>query len=557
MNHTTLSRLVLCLAACLLSARGAACTNFLVGKKASTDGSTYITYNADDYGMFGHLVYLPHATHKAGATRRIVDGDTHHYLGDIPEVAETYAVVGYMNEHQLSIMETTFGGRPELVDTLGKIDYVSLMRLALQRAKTAREAINVMTSLVEQYGYASEGESFSIADKEEVWIMEMIGKGSDVRGANWVAVRIPDDAIAAHANQSRIHTFSQYDKADVLHSKDLIDFARRHGYFTGKDADFDFSAAFAPADFSAIRYCEARVWSFFNRFVPGMDKYLAYADGLHIGQDGVEPMPLYMRPSRPLSRQDVFAAMRDHYEGTPFDVLSDCGMGPGEMPYRPTPLEFEYNGKKYFNERPTSTQQTADTYVAQIRGWLTDGVGGILWYGQDDPNMISYVPIYCHTTQMPRCFDTPGVDGVTFSRENAFWLCNWVSNMTYPRYNQLFPVLRQTRDALDSTFTARQAEAEAILAAAFQTSEAAGAAASNQYASRCAAEMMQAWTVLSERLIVQFNDMAVRPRDAHGYLMTPDGLPVRVKRPGYPESYRRKIIEETGTRFLVPGQAKE
>lgn len=549
-------KIILSLLAFLVAASGSACTNFLVGKKASTDGSTFITYNADDYGMFGRLIYLPHATHKAGEMRRIVDGDTHHYLGDIPEVAETYAVIGYINEHQLSIMETTYGGRMELVDTLGKIDYCSLMRLGLQRAKTAREAIKVMTELVDKYGYASEGETFSIADKNEIWIMEMIGKGSGERGANWVAVRIPDDAIACHANHSRIHKFSQYAKGDVMHSKDLISFAKKKGYFSGKDADFDFSAAFAPADFSAVRYCETRVWSFYNRFVDGMDKYLKYADGKHIGEAGVEPMPLYMKPKRLLSRQDVIDAMRDHYEGTPFDVQKDCGMGPGEMPYRPTPLEFTYNGKRYFNERPISTQQTADTYIAQIRGWLPDGVGGILWYGQDDPNMISYVPVYCQTTVVPRAFDTPGVDGVTFSRENAFWLCNWVSNMTYPRYNQLFPVLRETRDALDSTFTARQEATEAELVATFKSGDAAGREALNKYVGRCTEEMMQAWTTLSERLIVQFNDMAVKPRNAKGYIMTPDGLPTRVQRPGYSESYRKTIIEKTGDKYLIPGQEK-
>ncbi|MBR1712076.1 MAG: C69 family dipeptidase [Alloprevotella sp.] len=541
------------LAALLLAQAGWACTNFLVGKKASADGSVFITYNADSYGMYGRLIYLPRQTHPEGTMRKIYDGDTNHYYGEIPEAPETYAVMGYINEYQLSIMETTFGGRHELVDTLGKIDYVSLMRLALQRAKTAREAISVMTSLVETYGYASEGETFSIADPDEVWIMEMVGRGSEERGANWVAVRIPDDCIAAHANHSRIHRFSQYPKGDVLHSKDVIGYARRKGWFSGKDADFDFSAAYAPADFGAIRYCEARVWSFYNRFVDGMERYLDYADGHHIGT--AEPMPLYMKPKRPLTRQDMMDGMRDHYEGTPFDVLQDCGMGPGEMPYRPTPLEFTYDGKKYFNERPISTQQTADTYIAQLRSWLPDMVGGILWYGQDDPNMVSYIPVYCQNTTVPDCFDPAGADAAHFSWNSAFWVCNWVANMVYPRYNLLFPVLREQRDAIDRALAAAQDTLEAHALSLYAEAPDAALALLDTYTEQNAAAMLEAWRELGERLIVEFNDMTVKPRDAEGYYeMTPDGLPVAPRRPGYSESYRRKIVEEAGSRYLIPGQ---
>lgn len=533
-----------------------ACTNFLVGKKASADGSVFITYNADSYGMYGRLIYLPHAKHAPGTMRKIYDGDTNKYYGEIPEASETYAVMGYINEHQLAIMETTFGGRPELVDTLGKIDYVSLMRLGLQRARTAREAIKIMIDLVETYGYASEGETFSIADPNEVWIMEMVGKGSNERGANWVAVRMPDDHIACHANHSRIHKFSQYPKSDVLHSKDVINYARLKGWYTGKDADFDFSATYAPADFGAIRYCETRVWSFYNRFVDGMSQYLDYADGRHIGQPGVEPMPLFMKPKRPITRQDMLDGMRDHYEGTPFDVLKDCGMGPGEMPYRPTPLTFEYKGKKYFNERPISTQQTADTYIAQLRSWLPDAIGGILWYGQDDPNMVCYVPIYCQNTTVPDCFDTAGADAAHFSWNSAFWVCNWVSNMVYPRYNQLFPVLREQRDALDRTYTAAQDTLETHALELYrQNDHEAARALLNTYSEQNAAAMLEAWRELGERLIVGFNDMTIKPRDAEGYyLMTPEGLPVSPKRMGYPESYRKKIVEETGDHYLLPDE---
>jgi len=514
-----------------------ACTNFLVGKRASTDGSTFISYNADSYGMFGRLIYLPHAKHAKGTMRQIYDGDTNEYHGQIEEAPETYAVMGYINEFQLSIMETTFGGREELADKNGILDYVSLMRIALQRAKTCREAIKLMGDLVDKYGYVSEGESFSLADKDELWIMEMIGKGTGETGANWVAVRIPDDCIACHANHSRIHNFSQYDKNDVMHSKGIVDFARKKGFYSGSDADFDFSAAFAPADFSAIRYCETRVWSFYNRFVDGMDKYLDYADGRHI--DTAEPFPLYMKPKRKLSRQDIFDAMRDHYEGTPFSTLKDCGMGPGEMPYRPTPLSFKYEGKSYFNERPISTQQTADTYVAQIRGDLPDAIGGILWYGQDDPNMIAYVPIYCQNKRVPINFNCPEADAKHFSWNSSFWVCNWVSNMVYPRYSTIFPALQAVRDSLESQYSRDQAGIESEALALYKQDPEKGRLFVENYSDRLAADMHRAWRQLGENIIVNFNDMM-----ANG------------KRVGYPDSYRKKIVEETGDYYLVPDEKK-
>ena len=545
-----MKKTIILLLAVFVSAGAAACTNFLVGKDASTDGSVFISYNADSYGMFGKLVYLPHEKHPKGAMRKIIDGDTNHYYGEIPEARETYTVMGYINEFQVSIMETTFGGREELVNDKGLIDYVSLMRLGLQRAKTAREAIKVMTSLVEEYGYVSEGESFSIADPSEIWILEMTGKGPGQRGTNWVAVRIPDNAIACHANHSRIRKFFQYKDTEVLHSKGIVEFAREKGYFNGKDEDFDFSAAFAPADFGAIRYCETRVWSFYNRFVDGMDKYLDYADGHHI--DTAEPMPLWFIPKHKLSLQDIFAGMRDHYEGTPFDVTKDCGMGPGEMPYRPTPLEFEYNGKKYFNERPISTQQTADTYVAQLRSWLPNAVGGILWYGQDEPNMIAYVPVYCQNTRVPECFDAPNADGVTFSWDSAFWVCNWVANMTYPRYNIIFPVVREMRDATEKEIFAALPAVEQRAIAAKGRSADEMREVLTRYSEETAAKMLQTWRKLGERIIVEFNDMTIKPRENGKYKMTEDGLPVPPKRPGYSESTKRLIIEQTGDKYLIP-----
>ena len=527
-----------------------ACTNFLVGKKASADGSTFITYNADSYGMFGRLVYYPAAQHAPGTMRQIYDGDTNEHHGQIAEAPVTYSVMGNINEHQVAITETTFGGREELVDTAGIIDYVSLMAIALQRSKTAREAIAVMTSLVQEYGYASSGESFSIADPNEVWILEMIGKGSGRRGTVWVAVRIPDDCIAVHANQSRIHKFDLKDKRNVLYSKDVISFARERGYFNGKDADFSFSAAYAPADFGSQRYCDARAWSFFNRWVDGMDRYLDFVDGKHIGT--AEVMPLYFKPNRPVTLKELMMSNRDHYEGTPFDITHDAGAGIYEAPYRPTPLSFEVDGKTYFNERPISTQQSAFTVVAQLRGNLPNAIGGILWFGNDDPNMIAYTPVYCCADRVPPCYDKINANDITFSWDNAFWVCNWVANMTYPRYSQLFPSVEAVRDRLEDGYIARQADIEKQALALYETSPAEARKFLTDYTVETAQNMLGEWKKLGEYLIVKYNDQAVKKEKDGKFLLTPNGLAVPPERPGYPEQYRRILIRETGNRYLVP-----
>lgn len=527
-----------------------ACTSFLVGKNASADGSAFITYNQDDYGMFGRLHYLPAVQHAKGEMRKIYDGDTNHYHGEIAEAPYTYAVMGYINEHQVGITETTFGGRSELEDPKGIIDYVSLMTIALQRSKTAREAIRVMTSLVQEYGYASEGESFSIADPNEVWILEMIGKGPKEKGAVWVAIRIPDDCIACHANQSRIHQFNMKDKKNVMYAKDVISFARKKGYFTGKDADFSFADAYAPADFSAIRFCETRVWSFYNKWVNGMEQYLDYVDGKHIGQ--AKPMPLYFKPKQKLSLQDVMNSMRDHYEGTPFDITKDVGAGPYEAPYRPTPLVWEHKGKKYFNERPISTQQTAGTYVIQLRASLPNAIGGVLWYGNDDPNMVAYTPVYCCASKAPECYDPKDASDVKFSWNSAFWVENWVSNMTYPRYSQLFPSVKAAREELESKYASQQAEIEAQAKALLSQDPARAKAYLTDYSAQCAKQMMNRWKQLGEYLIVKFNDQAIKPEKDGKYEMTPDGLGKAVERPGFNENYREVITKETGDKYLIP-----
>lgn len=528
-----------------------ACTGFLVGKKASTCGSAFITYNADDYGMYGRLKFYPASVYPKGTMRKIFDGDTNKYLCDIPEAARTYAVMGHINEFQLAITESTWGGREELDGAGEGIDYVSLMTLGLQRAKTAREAIEVMTSLVQEYGYASSGESFSIADPQEVWLLEMIGKGPGRKGAVWVAIRIPDDCIAAHANQSRIHKIDFADKQNVMYAKDVVTFARERGYFEGKDADFSFADAYAPADFSALRFCEARVWSFFNKWVDGMDKYLESVDGYHIGKS--EPMPLYFKPRQKLSLRDVMQSNRDHYEGTPFDVTKDAGAGPYEMPYRPTPLTWEHKGKKYFNERPISTQQTGFTVVAQVRDYLPNTIGGVLWFGNDDPNMIAYTPIYAGATAVPKCYAESTADAVTFSWESAFWVCNWVANMTYPRYSQLFPSVETVRDELELGYIERQAKFEAEAVEKAKEGSAELAAFLTDYSVACAEGMLQEWRKLGEYLIVKYNDMTIKPQNEDGsFQRTPEGLGARPVRPGFNEQYKETIVRQTGKKFLMP-----
>lgn len=545
-----MKKIFLTLSFALFATAASACSSLLVGKRASADGSAFITYSADSYGMFGRLRHYPAMNHPKGTVRRIIDGDTNRPLGEIPEVSHTYAVMAHINEHQVAITETTFGGRHELVDTAGVIDYVSLMTIALQRSKTAREAIKVMTSLVQEHGYASEGESFSIADPNEVWILEMIGKGSGNKGAVWVAQRIPDDCIAAHANHSRIRRFNMRDKENVMYAPDVVKFARSKGYFEGKDADFDFSAAYAPAEFSAIRFCETRVWSLFNRFVNGMDEYLDYADGRHINE--AAPMPLYFKPARPVSLADVMNAMRDHYENTPFNLANDPGAGIYGAPYRPTPLVWEHNGKKYFNERPVSTQQASFTVVAQMRGSLPAAIGGVLWVTNDDANMAPYTPIYCSVTKGPECYDPKDADAVTFSWESAFWVQNWVANMTYPRYSQLFPTLEAYRNEIERKNLSLQESTERHALEIFKDNPAKASAFLTDYSLDAAKQMMTRWRELGQHLIVKYNDQAVKPEDAQGrFLRSPHGLGATPERPGFDAKFRETIVKETGNKFLM------
>lgn len=541
-------KLFLSLLLCTGVINALACTNFIVGKKASADGSVMCTYSADDYGMFLGLCHYPAGKHAKGEMLQIYDWDTKEYHGQIPQAAETYNVIGNINEYQVTIGETTFGGREEMVDTTGILDYGSLIYIALQRSKTAREAISVMTRLVETYGFCSEGETFTICDPNEAWIMEMMGKGPGSKGVVWVAVRIPDDAICAHANQSRIRTFDQKDKKNVMFSKDCIKFARSKGWFTGKDKDFSFCDVYAAPTFSGRRACEARVWSFFNRF-GDMDKYLPYVEGK---VKDAEPMPLWIVPNKKVSLQDLEASMRDHYEGTPFDLGNDLGQGVWEMPYRPTPLSFKVDGKAYFNERPVSTQQTAFSYVSQMRSWLPRQIGGVLWFGNDDGNMLAYTPIYCGNTVQPECYNTPGADAVTFSDKNAFWVCNWVSNMVYPRYSQMFPSLKEVRDSLDNSYIANQSEIEKQALKLYGESEQKAVDYLTNYSNTQAQQMLARWKELAIYLIVKYNDMAVKPTKDGKFLRTKTGNGATVKRTGFPEKVARTLVKQTGDRFASP-----
>lgn len=526
-----------------------ACTNFIVGKKASADGSVICSYNADDYGLFIGLCHYPAGKHEKGSVRKIYDWDTNVYHGQIPEAEVTYNVIGNINEYQVSIGETTFGGREELVDTTGILDYGSLIYIALQRSKTAREAIKVMTTLTDKYGYCSGGETFTICDPNEAWIMEMIGKGHGCKGTVWVAVRIPDDAICAHANQSRIRTFNQKDKKNVMFSKDCITFAREKGWFSGKDADFSFCEAYAYPDFSGRRFCEARVWSFFNHFSTDMERYLPYAEGK---VKDAEPMPLWIKPNRKVSVQDIQECMRDHYEGTPFSLDKDPGQGVWNMPYRPTPLTYKVDGKEYFNERPTSTQQTAFSYVAQLRSWLPRQIGGVLWFGNDDGNMVAYTPVYCGNTSQPECYNTKGADAVTFSMKNAFWVCNWVSNMVYPRYSLMFGSLKSVRDSLETSYFSAQAEIERKAMVLYDENPSLAIDFLTDYSIDKAQQMIDRWRQLGTYLIVKYNDMAIKPDEDGRFIRTETGLGATVERPGFPENVAREIVKSSGDRYAVP-----
>lgn len=525
-----------------------ACTSFLVGKKASTDGSVMISYAADSHGLYGELYRWPAAVWPKGSMLEVREWDTNKPLGQIPQVERTYSVVGNMNEYQVAITESTFGGRPELVDTTGIMDYGSLIYIALQRSKTAREAIDVMTGLVAEHGYYSGGESFSIADKNEAWIMEMIGKGVGNKGAVWVAIRIPDDCIAAHANQARIQQIPFDDKENCLYSPDVVSFAREKGYFKGKDKDFSFAKAYCPYDFSGLRACEARVWAFFRKYDKSMEQYTEFIKG----DATKEPMPLYIKPDRKLSVQDVQNGMRDHYEGTDLDMTKDDGAGPFKVPYRWRPMNFTVDGKTYLNERAIATQQTGFVIVPQMRNWLPDAVGGVLWFGVDDADMAVFTPVYCSVTASPECYRVGNGDMMNFSWTSAFWIHNWVANMAYHKYSFMIEDIRKVQQELENGYQAILPAIDKAAVGLYEKDPAEAVKFLTWFSSTNSDEATARWKKLGEYLIVKYIDGNVKKEENGKFKQNGYGLSAYPDFPGYDEAYYRSIVKSAGERLRVP-----
>ena len=551
------------LAAILFPWETFACTNFLVGKDASSDGSTMISYAADSYGMFGFLHFSPAADWAEGTMREVKDWDTGRPLGQIPQVRHTYSVVGNMNEHQVTIGETTWGGREELWDTVG-VDYGSLIYIALERSKTAREAIEWMITLVNEYGYASEGESFSIGDPSEVWIMDLIGKGKGQKGANWVAVRIPDNAISAHANQARI-TKLPSDKVrstkeqkrlekklncvchgDWMWDKNLISFAKEKGYFSGADKDFSFQAAYAPFDFSGLYVCEARVWSFFNHFSNEMDKYFDYATGKTFcesgGKEAGEHMPLWIIPNRKVSAQDIKECMRDEYKNTPLDITQGTDAGPWNSKLRYGGLGFKLASEgtdtlQYWYERPTATQQTAWSFVAQMR----EGKEGIFWFGVDDAACSCYAPMFCRINHVPECFEEGNGDSYTFSPTSAWWTFNLVANWAYTKYSRMYPHIRELQQTWDDKFNMQIAGVDEKVKSL--SDEDARAFLTN-YSCSQAENMVADWQRLHIYLVTKFIDGQERKEENGQFKRNPYGNSCGPNRLPLPENFLKMVSPE-------------
>jgi dipeptidase len=507
------------------------CTSILVSRGASADGSVMVTYVADSHELYGDLALTPAGLHAPGAVRDIYEWDTGKYLGKIPQVPQTYAVLGNMNEHQLVISETTFDGREELKSDVGVLDYGSLMALGLERARTAREAIGVMTSLAQEYGYISTGELFSLGDTKEAWLLAMMGKGPGVKGAVWVALRVPDGYLTAHANYSRIGKFPLKDPKNCLYSQDVIEFARSKGFFKGTDADFSFSDAYMPLDWATARYCEARVWQIFRRAAPSSTPQV---DFLHARSAADVALPLWVKPDRPLTQRDVMELMRDHFEGTPMDLSKGVGAGPYQWPYRWRPMEWKVGEETYLHERATSTQQTAFSFVSQSRDSLPDPIGGVLWFGVDDTFSTVYVPMYCGLREVPHNF-ARGTGGFRqFSWDSAFWVFNWVSNFAYTRYSDIIPIVRQVQGELEGSFLARQGELEASAVKVHAQSPEDARALLTRYSGEAAARTHQRWSLLGQELLMKFLDGNLR--DNNG----------AVTHPAYDEGWYRRIIQEDG-----------
>ncbi|MCM1355260.1 MAG: C69 family dipeptidase [Staphylococcus sp.] len=520
-----------------------ACTSLIAGKNATPDGSVLVTYAADSHTLYGELYNRPGGKHAPGEMRKIVEWDTGKYLGEIPQVAETYTTIGNMNEHGLTISESTWGGRKELEDTTGIMDYGSLIYVTLERAKTPREAIKIMTDLVNEYGYHSSGESFSIADANEAWIMELIGKGGKEKGAVWVARRIPDDCISGHANHPRIHKFPLKDKENTLYSPDVIDFARKMGYFNGKDEDFSFSLAYGVLKPTSTRGCDGRVWSFFNKYSDGMDAYLPWV----LDAEG-EPFPLWVKPSKKVSLNDMKWMMRDHFEGTPMDMTQDIGAGPYKVPYRWRPMTFEVDGKTYLNERAIATQQTGFSFVSQMNNAHPELMRGILWFGVDDANTSVYVPMYCGLTSIPHEFAVGNGDLLTLSWDAAFWVTSYVANQAYHQYSKMIDDIRRVQMAEESTL---ENEVKEMLAEVPALDTATARERLNLHSAQASTRMVKNYKNLGDYLLVKYMDGNIKREKDGKFERTPEGMPVSPVYGGYDEHYYRSIADQTGDHLLI------
>ena len=555
-------RTILAAAALVAYATADACTNFIITRGASTDGSVMVSYAADSHALYGALYHHPGGKHLEGSILPVYEWDTGRYLTDIPQVEESYTTVGNMNEHSLIIGETTFGGRAELADSTGRMDYGSLIYITLQRAKTAREAIATIVELANTYGYASSGESFSIADPDEAWIMELIGKGCkiDAQGKNtrkgivWVARRIPDGCVSAHANQARITQIPFDDPENCLYAPDVVDFAREMGYFEGDDADFSFADAYCPADFGTVRGCDARVWAFFRTVADGMEAYEDYAMGYNLKNR----MPLWVKPRTKVSPKVVFDCMRDHYEGTPMDMTKDLGAGGHNCPYRWRPMTFEVDGVEYLNERATATQQTGFWFVAQARPNVPADMG-ILWFGVDDAATSCLTPIFCSTEEVPECFREGNGSMLEYSPTSAFWLFNRVTNFAYMRYDMIAADIRKVTDDWENGQHARMAEIDA------RTTGYDSQAARRRYLTRqsvdTAQELFNRWSKLDKYLLIKYMDGNVKSEhgDVLSYLdsdapmarhFVENGngrqIPDKIQFPGYNEKWKRAVAADNG-----------
>ena len=536
----------------MIGNQGQACTNFLVTRGASVNGATMISYAADSHVLYGELYFTPAKDHPADSWLEVYEWDTGKYLGRIKQVPHTFSVVGNMNEYQVTIGETTYGGRPDLVDTTGIVDYGSLMYIALQRAKSAREAILIMGDLVAEYGYYSSGESFSIADKNEVWIMEMIGKGSGNKGAVWVALRIPDGFVSAHANQARITTFPLDDPENCLYAEDVISFAREKGWFSGKDKDFSFSDTYAPVDFSGARFCESRVWSFFKEVNSNMDQYLDYAMGANLENR----MPLWVKPDYRLSVHDIMRFMRDHFEGTPMDMTQDIGAGPYRLPYRWRPLTWESNDEDYCNERAAATQQTGFSFITESRNWLPDWIGGIFWFGVDDAATSVYTPMYCGIKSVPENFAVGNGNMLTYSPTSAFWIFNFVSNFCYLRYDIMVQDVKKLQHELENKYILNKPTIDKVAAELYLTDKEQARNFITDYSVSMGNHTFDKWKQLGEFLLVKYIDGNIK-REQDGIFQDngiTNTIPAYPDQPGYPEWWYEKIVEETGDHFKVKGE---